>query len=238
MDLGTSVTPAPHPPATSSATDLRAAPPAVPGAGGTARPAARLRRPGWRDPRLWVGVALVAASVLLGARVLAGADRTVAVWAAADDLPAGSSLDPTDLEAAQVRFADAGDLDAYLPADQPLPDGVVLRRTVGPGELVPRSALGPADQADTVEVPVAVAPEQVPGSVRAGSVVDVYLLGQRRGGPALAGVTVLDASLPEEELAVSGTRRLVLAVPSQDAPAFLQALGAQDQPRVTVVRER
>ena len=34
--------------------------------------------PGWRDPRLWIGVAIVAVSVLVGALVLGTSDDTVA----------------------------------------------------------------------------------------------------------------------------------------------------------------
>lgn len=196
-------------------------------------PALRLRRPGWRDPRLWVGIALVAGSILLGARLLAGADDTTGVWAARTDLPAGSRITAADLEVEQVRL-DAATADGYLSADTPVPEGWSLQRTVGAGELLPRAAVGAST--DTVEVPVAVAPEQIPGSVVAGSVVDVYLLDARAEGPALEAVTVLDASLPDEELAVSGARRLVLAVPQADAAGFLRALGAESAPRVTVVR--
>ena len=43
--------------------------------------ALRGQRPAWRDPRLWIGIVLVAASVVVGARVLAAADDTVQVWA-------------------------------------------------------------------------------------------------------------------------------------------------------------
>jgi hypothetical protein len=46
----------------------------------TGTPALRVRRPGWRDPRLWIGVVLVAGSVVAGARLLAAADDTVQVW--------------------------------------------------------------------------------------------------------------------------------------------------------------
>lgn len=211
MDLGTSTPPPSRAPA----------------------PALRLRRPGWRDPRLWVGVVLVAGSVLLGARLLAGADDTTGVWAARVDLPAGSRLGAADLAVEQVRLDDATAA-GYLPATAPVPDGLSLQRTVGAGELLPRAAIG--EIADTVEVPIAVAPEQIPGSVRAGSVVDVYLLAPGAAGPALEAVTVLDASLPDEELAVSGARRIVLAVPQDAASGFLRALGAQSDPRVTVVR--
>ncbi len=53
--------------------------------------ATRSRRPGWRNPRLLLGIVLVAGSVVLGARLLAAADDTVAVWAVAADLPTGAS---------------------------------------------------------------------------------------------------------------------------------------------------
>ena len=54
-------------------------PPAAPP---TSAPAAtRTRTPGWRDPRLWVGVVVVAGSVLLGARVVGAADeQELAAW--------------------------------------------------------------------------------------------------------------------------------------------------------------
>ena len=70
-------------------------------------PARRLRRPGWRDPRLAVGVLLLCGSVLLGARVLASADDTVAVWGTRTSLVRGQEVSSDDLVALQVRFADA-----------------------------------------------------------------------------------------------------------------------------------
>ena len=102
---------------------------AVPGAVPAAVPSAvRSRRPGWRDPRLWVGVALVAASVVLGARLLAAADDMVTVWSAGSDLGAGERLQPDDLVAQRVRFDDARALEGYLGADDELPADAVLVR--------------------------------------------------------------------------------------------------------------
>lgn len=43
----------------------------------TPPPATRTGTPGWRDPRLWIGVLVVAASVVLGARIVGGSDDTV-----------------------------------------------------------------------------------------------------------------------------------------------------------------
>lgn len=207
--------------------------------------ATRVRRSGWRDPRLWVGVLIVAVSVLGGARVFAAADDSVAVWAVAADAGKGARLDADDLVTRRVRFVDPEDLDGYYTVDDNLPADLVLLRGVGAGELLPRAAVGSAaDTAGTVELPVAVDLEQVPPSVRSGSVVDVYLRDRgaagarsRQDGPVLSGVTVVDAPTLEAGFGAStGRRQLVLAVPEEAAAAYFTALGRVDDPQLTVVR--
>ena len=84
-------------------------------------PAARVGSSPCRDPRLWIGIVLVAASVVVGARVLAAADDTVQVWAAARDLGAGQRVEADDLVAQRVRFADADALGGYFTVDDELP---------------------------------------------------------------------------------------------------------------------
>ena len=216
-----------------------------------APPAVRATTPGWRDPRMWVGVAIVAVSVVAGARLLAAADDTVPVWALAADKGAGDRVGEDDLVAHRVRFTDEA-LDRYFSADDELPADLELTRAVGEGELLPRSAVGSAADTDTVELPIAVEAEQVPGSVESGSVVDVYLVpsvptDQRHGGrssgagdadlvPALEAVTVVDAPALEETFGTSGRRQLVLAVAEQQARDFFTLLGATDSPVITVVR--
>jgi hypothetical protein len=193
---------------------------------------------------MWVGVLIVAVSVVVGARVFAAVDDTVAVWAVSEESGAGDTLDAGDLVSRRVLFADTGDLGGYFRVDDELPADLTLLRGVGEGELLPRGAIGTAAQAGTVRVPVAVDTEQVPGSVGAGSVVDVYLVrrGQEtgeaasEGGPALAEVTVLEAPALEESFGTSGKRQLVLAVPDADAPAFFALLGAGEEPVVTIVQ--
>ena len=109
-----------------------------------ATPAQRVRRPGWRDPRLWIGVVLVAGSVVAGARLLAAADDTVQVWAAATDLGAGARLTEEDLVATRVRFADEDTQAGYYTVDDELPADLQLVHGLGAGELVPRAAVGSA----------------------------------------------------------------------------------------------
>ena len=214
----------------------------TPGAPSTALPAVRLSRPGWRDPRLWVGVLIVVVSVVAGARVLAAADDTVAVWAAARDMGAGDELAAGDLVLRRVRFGDVGALDRYYAAGSDLPGGWQLTRGVGAGELLPRSALGPAGDDGLVQLPVAVDAELVPPSVAAGSVVDLYVLstgGARcpsRCAPVLQRVTVVSASSLDEGFGASGQRQLVLGVADDQARAYFEVYGATDAPAVTVVR--
>lgn len=222
-------------------------------AAGPAVPAAqRAHRPGWRDPRLWVGIALVAASVVVGARVLAAADDTVQVWAAASDLGAGERVGTDDLVAQRVRFADADALAGYFTVDDELPADLELTRSITAGELVPRAAVGAPGRAGLVEVPVAVEPELVPPGVGPGDVVDVYVVAPLSAGvpgaddgdaqpavptgAALSGATVVDAPELASSFGTSGKRQLVLAVPEADAPAFFALLARYDAPSLTVVR--
>jgi hypothetical protein len=206
--------------------------------------ARRVATPGWRDPRLWVGVAIVAASVLAGAWVFGGTDDTVPVWAAAGSFPAGHRLTADDLTVRRVRFADSDDEGRYLPADRQLPADAVLVRPVGEGELLPGAAVGRADASTTREVPVSVAPDQVPGGVGVGDVVDVYLRSATRSGcvasacsgsPALVGVTVSEAPLPDQAFGPEGARMLVLSMDEGQAQRFFRLLGATDDPTLTVV---
>jgi hypothetical protein len=215
-------------------------------------PALRGPRPAWRDPRLWVGIVLVAASVVVGARVLAAADDTVQVWAAASDLGAGERIDTDDLVAQRVRFAEGSALGGYFTVDDELPADLALTRSVAAGELLPRAAVGTPEQAGLVEVPIAVEPELVPPSVGTGDLVDVYVVapisadtqasqdGQAHQlpptGPALSGATVVDAPELSSSFGTSGKRQLVLAVPEADAPAFFALLARYDTPSLTVVR--
>ena len=209
--------------------------------------ALRGHRSGWRDPRLWIGIVLVAASVVVGARVLAAADDTVQVWAAGSDLGAGQRVGADDLVAQRVRFADDEALAGYFTVDDELPADLELTRSVAAGELLPRGAVGAPEATGLVEVPIAVEPELVPPSVGPGDVVDVYVVAPLtvapdseaeppRTGAALTGATVVSAPDLASSFGTTGKRQLVLAVPEADAPGFFALLARYDAPSLTVVR--
>lgn len=206
--------------------------------------ATRASSTGWRDPRLWVGVALVAGSVVAGARILASADDMTRVWSASSDLAVGQTLTADDLRATRIRFDDRADRDRYLEVDEELPAALTLTRPLTAGELVPAAALGRAVADDTVAVSIAVPAEHVPTDLARGSRVDVWVIedraaADRRSGAAaelvLGDVAVLDAPVVSDAFASATSRQLVLAVPESDEESLGLVLAASGDDRVRVV---
>ncbi|GAB3565434.1 flagellar biosynthesis protein FlgA [Spelaeicoccus albus] len=104
--------------------------------------AARLKQPSWRDPRLLIGIVLVAASVVGCWQLVRVARATTTVFTAAADLPAGAPVRASDVTATEVKLAGAGK--RYLNADEAWPKGLIALRTVAAGELIPAAAVGSA----------------------------------------------------------------------------------------------
>ncbi|HEY0247560.1 MAG TPA: hypothetical protein VGC45_04780 [Gryllotalpicola sp.] len=134
-------------------------------------------RPTWLEPRFLLGVALVIASVAGVSGLLVASDRTVQVYSARHALAAGDGVTAADLRGVRVRLGPA--TSAYLAA-APQP-GAVVTRTIAKGELVPVGALGSATAQRQTSVVVAVDGE-LPASVDAGGLVDVWAAQARRDG--------------------------------------------------------
>jgi len=198
------------------------------------QPAVRARTPGWRDPRLWIGVALVAISVVAGARILGADDTTVVVWSAADDFAPGTQLSEDDLVGRRVDFSDAADLDRYYTSDDTLPAQLRLNRAVGAGELIPRSALAGAGTDGRVQLPINLENGAVSRGLSAGAVVDVYVAGGKRCAEC-AGAVLTDVPVTEVDLADDlGTKQVVLAVDQDQADKWFALVGTLDQPAITI----
>ncbi|MEO7350554.1 MAG: hypothetical protein ABIR34_11055 [Marmoricola sp.] len=207
--------------------------------------ATRSHRLGWRNPRLLLGIVLVAGSVVLGARLLSAADDTVDVWAVARDQPVGASMDRGDLERRAIRFPDAETAEGYLAADGPLPSGATLNRPVSAGELLPRSAFAKGSGPSLTEVPISVVSDDLPATVRAGSVVDVWVtpkvsaVDQTRvkAVAVLSDVVVVSAPHASEGLAPQSTRQVIVGVPANRADDLATALGGMSEGRIVIVRK-
>lgn len=211
--------------------------------------AARLAAPGWFDGRLVLGVLLLLVSVVVGARVLSGADRSQLAWATTGDLAVGSQLADSDLTPVRVRLFDS--IDRYLDAAGPPPVGYVVRRGLGAGELLPRDALSLPEDGAFRLVTVPLEAGHFPPDLADEQEVDVWVTPERTGSaaPAAAGVGPLElrgaqvvllrvavaAGPPEDSFSSGGTASpVVLRVKEADVGRLVSAmsLGRLDLVRV------
>lgn len=203
--------------------------------------ATRLTPPGWLDGRLVLGVLLVLVSVVVGARVLASADRSQLVWSTTRDLAPGASLREDDLQPTQARLFGSGA--RYLAASGPKPVGYVLARGLGTGELLPVDALRrPEVDVDFRNVTVPVLPGHLPPDIDAGQQVDVWVT---PGRDALALQGQGQEPVPGDEPGAAappagpGVARLVLAgVPVSARPAEAGFGGGGSTERAVVLQVR
>lgn len=188
-----------------------------------------------------VGVAIVAASVLLGSRLLATADDTVTVWAAADDLHTGAVVSADDVEPVEVRFLSAEVAGRYLPASRPLPSGLELVDDVTEGELLPRAAVGPVSRSDLAELPVTLPAASVPAGLEPGEVVDVWVTPEQSGEVpearrVLDGARVVAVPSSGGGLGPAMTRQVVVGVPDRE-DLLARAIGSLATGTPVLVRQ-
>jgi hypothetical protein len=204
-----------------------------------ARPhtAARLRRPTWRDPRLLVGVVVVALSVALGSWAVSEAGRTTAVYAADGVLTPGDVVAAADLRTVEVRLGSG--TDGYLLVSDGLPQDTVVLRTVHPGELVPASALGAGDDLAVRAVAVPVA-SGLSDRIVAGADVDLWHVPPAPEGtaagqpgaqaapvPLVEGVTVAQVDEDAGTFVAGGPVTIHVLVAEEDLPAVLSAVAGE-----------
>lgn len=134
------------------------------------------------DVRLVIGLLLVAASIAGVYGLVAAADRTTAVYAAAKPLAGGQQLRAGDLELVHVRLAEASVM--YVNEGE-LRSGAVTVRPLAKGELLPLAAVGSArDITATTLVLTLTSP--LPAASAVGATVDIWAaaqLGQNAYGP-------------------------------------------------------
>ena len=181
------------------------------------------------DPRLIIGVVLVAGSTIGVWALVDGLDDTVDVYVARETLTPGAPLDLDRLDVQSVRLgaAEAG----YLRVDE-TDDGLVVTRTVGEGELVPAASVGDADDTG-LSVVVVQSRGSLPRGPAAGSRVDVWAArATERGGFEAPKVLVADAEIAgvveDDGMVTSGGVSVEVLVPSDRVAAVLEALATGD----------
>ena len=183
------------------------------------------------DPRLLIGIVLVALSTVGVWALVSGLDDSTDVYAVRDTVTPGTRLQVSDLALQSARLG--ANATMYLsPGDLP-EQGIVVTRTIGAGEFVPDSAVDAVDRAGlaTVVVPSRGA---LPSELGVGSTVDVWAATElEQGGFEPPAVLVPDAQIagiqePEGMVASSSGVAVQLLIPREKAAALLQALAAGD----------
>jgi len=181
----------------------------------------RLARARWRDLRLWLGVVLIIASMVIGSRLMSHSDDRVTVWRATHDLSVGAV--PSDLEPVAVGLGEVGQ--GYARASQ-LPDAVLVR-PVAAGELLPSAALGAphAEQMRVITLPVE--PLHAPVDLIAGDRVDIWATPTESSTPgpsALVQASALVAQVAADSVGVGGEIGVSVEIPADRAEALISAV--------------
>jgi hypothetical protein len=175
---------------------------------------------------LWLGVLLVLGSVLVGAKLLSAADETVPVWQVDRDVRAGLPLSGDDVRSTRVHFDDEQVIGGYLPADEPLPEGVRATRDLADGELLTRSALAAGHADVPPQLPLGVGEAGLPVDLAVGDRVDVWAVpppDSDVGEPSRVLTAVSVASLAEG--GTGGDRQVLVTLAGEtDVGEVLRAL--------------
>ncbi|SFR99586.1 Chaperone for flagella basal body P-ring formation [Microbacterium sp. cf046] len=179
----------------------------------------------WGDARFLLGILLVIASVAGVWFVVSASRQTAPAFAANRTIVPGEAISADDVRRVDVSLGQVSD--AYLSPDA-LADGLIATRTIESGELVPDSAVGAAAAVRTTSVVLRSAVD-VPGSVRAGSVVEVWaapLL--ERGTYDTPRILVADATVVsvtrDDSMIGGGSAALEIVIPRADVAAALAAM--------------
>ncbi|MFD1212681.1 hypothetical protein ACFQ36_11595 [Arthrobacter sp. GCM10027362] len=190
-------------------------------------PALRLQQPSWKDPRLLIGILLVLASLAGVTALVSSADKTVPMLAAKEQIAVGTPLAAEDFVVVDARL---GDLEgAYLRAADPMPANAVATSLLRPGELVPRSALGRADELDRKPVGLPV-DSPLPDGAGPGARVDVWVaLPDARNGFGepqllLEAAEISQLTRPSSALGGLQPEQLHVLVPDSKMAVLLHAL--------------
>ena len=190
--------------------------------------------------RTALGAGLVLLAVLAGALFLDRSQRLLPVYAAARDLPAGTSLQEADLVVIRARLP-ATALRHYLrPGIDRQVSGRVLTAPVQRETLIPVGVvLASGRDVDLVELPVQVDPGDMAQGLRPGDSVQVlaaYTEGARRGRAVVLLPTAEVVQVFQDPAGLTGTgqdRGVQLRMPSDRAPIVAAAIATA---RIFVVK--
>lgn len=182
------------------------------------------------DPRLLIGIVLIAASAAGVWALVSGIDDSTEVYAVRGTVTPGMRIDAGDLTTQSVRLGTAAE-NYLVPGN--LPDGgLVAIRTMEAGELVPTSAV---DTVDSTGLATVVVPSRnaLPSGLGPGATVDLWaarLIDRGSYEPPVVlvpGAEIAGIQEPEGMVA-SGGVSVELLIPREKVAALLEALASGD----------
>lgn len=176
----------------------------------------------WKDPRLAIGVILIAGGGVAGS-ILLGGESSVPLLRASAPVAEGSVLSESQFVVAELPERVGKD---YVRSGQ-IPDGAVAAHGIEAGDLLPSSVIGEPGGLLDVTIPLIVAPAS---SVAVGSQVDVWrvqnaTINTAPGARLIAQGAVL---VSVEAGGVGAQATAQIRVEPADVPGILEVLGTQD----------
>jgi hypothetical protein len=183
------------------------------------------------DPRLAIGIVLVVASIVGVVSLVATADDSIEVYAAASPLTPGDRVMSSDLVVRSVKLNESSGF--YIARGELPAEGFIATRPIGAGELIPTSSLGSHEGLSLTAV--VVSPQGgLAETVASGASVDVWASAEADdGGYGAPGVIISSAvvvRLVENDSFVSsaGSSALELLVPRSRVARLLEAMANGD----------
>ena len=196
------------------------------------------RRPAWRDPRLIVGLALIAVSIILTTSIVSAARGGATVYRATQAILPGDVLGPHNIAPTRLDV----DTSVYATADALAP-GATVSEEVAAGEILRVSSIADTSAATARRLVITVS-DSLPASVQAGDQLDLWSVQQSSGvqsgqGAVHLGVRATLVRVPEQttSIAAKGTRIEIL-VDEASVGAVLEATAGKNSLAALPVGQR
>lgn len=196
------------------------------------------RRPAWRDPRLIVGLALIAVSIILTTSIVSAARGGATVYRATQAILPGDALGSHNIAPTRLDV----DTSVYATADALAP-GATVSEEVAAGEILRVSSIADTSAATARRLVITVS-DSLPASVQAGDQLDLWSVQQSSGvqsgqGAVHLGVRATLVRVLEQttSIAAKGTRIEIL-VDEASVGAVLEATAGKNSLAALPVGQR
>lgn len=132
----------------------------------------RLQKPGWKDPKLLLGLLLILASIVAVVGIVKVTNQTEEFFVAKHEVAVGDIVTAEDFAVKKVRLGEANHL--YLSADAQIPEHAVSHQHMLSGQLIETNALNEQKKDGRREVTVTL-DSTVASTLKSGDLVDVWV---------------------------------------------------------------